>query len=69
VAQGKFTLEAGLLTRRRAIRALRENAIKHHVELTVSEDRGWLDSHYVVTFEGDNESVRNFARTVEELSQ
>lgn len=65
-ASGKFTFEAGVLIRRTIMREIRKGAVIHNVDLVVDEDKGWFDSHFVVKFEGDDESVRRFSHEAEE---
>ena len=65
-AKGQFTFEAGLLLRRTIVRELRDGAVRLQVDLEINEDKGWLNSHFVVTFEGDDESVRRFSHEAEE---
>lgn len=64
VPHGSLRFEAGALVRRQIIRRIRDLAFRHDITLAVDEDKGWLDSHFVVKFEGEADSVRRFSNDV-----
>jgi hypothetical protein len=48
----KFCVEAGLLVRGKVRTTLRMLSFQHGIELKLEEDKGWLESLFMVRLEG-----------------
>jgi len=53
--RGIFTCGAGI--RRQFRRAIREGCVELGVSLDLDEDKGWLDSQFVVSLSGEEAAV------------
>jgi hypothetical protein len=60
----KFSLVAGLLIRGTIRRGLKLLAFSHDIDLEIEEERGLIESVFLIKGEGENEKTRQFIEAV-----
>lgn len=63
-----FTFTVGSLMRRHVARTFRDGAVQWGVDLSLDEDKGFLDSQFVAHVNGEEAKVRGFLEACREYA-
>jgi hypothetical protein len=62
----RFQMSAGIILRRQVRSLLYYTSTYHSVQITVDEDKGWLDSMFYVTVSGEESDLKRFQQDIQD---
>ncbi len=69
IGTAKTTLTAGLLVRKKVRRELDGFCFMNGIKATITEDKGWIDSKFYITLEGEEGPIRQVIAWLDSISK
>jgi hypothetical protein len=69
IGTARFTFTAGALIRKKFRREIDDYCFMTGVKADIKEDKGWLDSNFQITLEGEEDKINFLLKQLKEMER